>query len=478
MPNREDLSDLKLLGLSESDAIDWRTAYEGIFGAGSSGSGKTACLARTLRRAMLSKPGKNSPNRAGALILCAKEEEKDNAMEDAGIIGRSKDVILFNEKSGLCFDPIYYEMTHGSGDLESVIDLFSTIVDINKNDRKGQNHEPFWDRANEQRIRDNIKFHQLAGERVSIANLDSTFKSFPTDLNRESDKQWKADHRVGQMIDIINANRAQLTPDQLSDLDIVGTYIFDHWPSFDPRPRSSVEMTWSGMADKFLFNPYNRIFSSGKCDFTPEDTTHRNKIIICDWPMLKVGHETGRTINIISKLIFQRAWLRRDLNESPNPCLLSQDEMQYFIVPKWDNFFQQTCRGSRIANLCLTQNISNISEAFGEEYIGSKTKSFLGNFGTKIFLQQNEIDTCTYAADQIGKHWVYVDSWGAGSNEGHTHTHFTGNKQLVHIVEPLEFQKLKKPDGQNPLAEAIVYKSGETFKANKNYLRVHFSREI
>src|SRR5262249_9100293 len=153
-----------------------------------------------------------------------------------------------------------------------------------------------------------------------------------------------------------------------------------------------LEMTWGGMADKFLFNPYNRVFCSGKCDFTPEDTIFRNKIIICDWPMLQYGHETGRTINIILKLIFQRAWLRRNLEESPNICFLWQDEMQYFIVPKWDNFFQQTCREARVANVCLTQNILNIAEQLGETFPGSKTKSFLGNLGTKIFHQQNETE--------------------------------------------------------------------------------------
>ena len=52
-------------------------------------------------------------------------------------------------------------------------------------------------------------------------------------------------------------------------------------------------MTWSGMADKFLFNPFNRLFCSGKCAFTPEDTTHRNAIVICDFPLLEYGHETG-----------------------------------------------------------------------------------------------------------------------------------------------------------------------------------------
>ena len=60
-----------------------------------------------------------------------------------------------------------------------------------------------------------------------------------------------------------------------------------------------------------------------------------------------------------------------------------------------------------------------------------------------------------------------------------------GSQQLVHIVEPVEFTRLLKPDAQNPLAQAIVYQSGKPFNATKternprgrNYLSVHFSRE-
>ena len=34
-------------------------------------------------------------------------------------------------------------------------------------------------------------------------------------------------------------------------------FVFSKWAGFDERPRSSLEMTWGGMSDKFLFNPLN-----------------------------------------------------------------------------------------------------------------------------------------------------------------------------------------------------------------------------
>ena len=78
-----------------------------------------------------------------------------------------------------------------------------------------------------------------------------------------------------------------LTEDQWSDLDFARQYIFNKRPAFDERPRSSFEMTWSGMPDKFLFNPFNRLLCSGKCTFTSRDTTLGNKIVICDFPLLE-----------------------------------------------------------------------------------------------------------------------------------------------------------------------------------------------
>jgi hypothetical protein len=298
---------------------------------------------------------------------------------------------------------------------------------------------------------------------------------------------WQKDSYCAQLIAQVRARQETLSPYQWSDLEVCTQYIFKKWPAFDERPRSSLEMTWSGMADKFLFNPFNRLFCSGECSFSPEMTTHEGRIVICDFPMLEYGIETGKTINVLLKLIFQRSWLRRNLADSPNPVFLWQDEFQYFATPRSDNFFQQTCRGSRVTVVCLTQNILNLAEELGEAQPGSKTKSFLGNLAIKIFHQQNESETCTYAADQIGKEYRYIDNFNAGNGgeSGQSHASVGASRQLAYLKEPIEFTRLMKPDSVNPLAEGVVYLSGKTFQATqtkqnpkgRNYLSVHFSRQ-
>jgi hypothetical protein len=479
MAKRDDVLDRPILALSEFDVIDWRALFEGCLTTGAPGSGKTSTSGRQIAHGIL-----RTPN-SGGLVLTAKAEETQNWIEYAKACGREKDLIVFNAESGHCFDPLHYEWTRpgrGAGDLESIIDFFSTLVSIGKKET-GHGHDPFWERGNEQLMRNCIKLLDLGGEAISIASIDRVIKSLPTRPEEHEEATWQDQSYCAQIIKAIKARKETLTPDQWSDLDFATQYIFRKWPAFDERPRSSLEMTWSGMADKFLFNPFNRLFCSGKCTFTPEDTTHRNAIVICDFPLLEYGHETGRLINILIKLIFQRAWLRRKISESPNPVYLWQDEFQYFVTRR-DNFFQQTCRGSRVAVVCLTQNILNLSEELGESQPGSKTKSFCGNLAIKIAHQQNEHDTSAFMADIIGKEYRYLESYNAGGGT-QSHASVGGSQQLAYIIEPIEFSRLIKPDSANPLSHAIVYQSGKPFNATKternpkgrNYLSVLFSRE-
>jgi hypothetical protein len=480
-PRNEDSLDRVILSLSNRDQLQLRALCEGTLITGAPGSGKSSCSGRQLAMGLLSVP------EMGGLVLTAKAEETRNWIRYAKACGREKDLIVFNAESAHRFDFLHYEWTRpgrGAGDLESIIDFFSTLVSIGKRE-SGQSHDPFWERGNEQLMRNVIKLLDLAGERISIANIDRAIKSLPTRPEEYEEAFWQQHSYCAQLVAQVRSRQDSLTQDQWSDLDFATQFIFKKWPAFDERPRSSLEMTWSGMADKFLFNPFHRLFCGAECSFTPEMTMLDRKIVICDFPLLEYGYETGRLINIALKLTFQRAWLRRNLADSPNPVFLWQDEFQYFVTRR-DNLFQQTCRGSRVAVVCLTQNILNLSEELGEAQPGSKTKSFLGNLAVKIFHQQNDTETCQYAADQIGKEYRYLDNYGAGTGEnGQGHFNAGGSRQLAHIVEPIELTQLIKPDARNPQAEGIVYLSGAAFNATRtpncpqgrNYLRVLFSRE-
>jgi hypothetical protein len=480
MQKYQDILDTPVVAFTPVDSATLRNTCEGTLVLGAPGSGKSTTVGRQYAKGFLSIPT------MGGLVMVAKAEEVDIWKRYARECGREEDLIIFNAESGHSFDPMHYEWTRagrGAGDLESVLDFFSTLTSIGKQET-GHGHDPFWENGATALRRNVIKMIDLAGDPVSITNIDRAIKSLPAEPGQHETAEWQAKSYAAGLIKAIEHRRETLNKEQWEDLDNVAEFAFDKWPAMDPRTRGSLEMVWSGLADKFRFDPLNRLFCSGKCTFTPEDTTHRNKIVICDFPLLEYGKETGRTINIILKLIFQRAWLRRKLSESPNPCFLYQDEFQYF-VSKFDNLFQQTCRGSRVSVVCLTQNILNIAEELGEERPGSKTKSFCGNLGTKIALQQNEPDTATFISDIIGKELIYVRNYsGTSSEDKRFQATFSGNRQLMHILQPIEFTRLLKPDSKNPYAEAIIY-AGAPFNATKteqqpegrNFIKVLFSRK-
>ena len=463
---------------SQSDIWTLGDAFEGTLITGSPGSGKSSCSGKALAYSFLRTP------MMGGLILTAKAEETRNWIEYAKSCGRTKDLIIFNAESGHVFDLLWYDWNRpgrGAGDLESIIDLFSTLLAIGKT-HTGMSSDRFWELAAEQLIRNVLVLLSLSGEPVSIANMHRVIQSLPSKPGEFEEEAWQEESYCAKLINSIRERKDTLTESQWGDLDNATQYAFKRWPSFDERPRSSIEMTWAGMADKFLFNPLNRLFCGGKCTFLPELTTHAGKIVIVDFPMLEYGHETGRLINCLIKLVFQRAWLRRDLSQSANPVFLWQDEFQYFVT-KRDNAFQQTCRSARVAVVCLTQNILNLSEELGEQQPGSKTKAFLGNLMLKIFHQQNDPDTNQYAAELIGKRYRYLDSYNADATGGAS---FGAAQQLVYNVEPIAFSELTKPDSVNPISTAIVYQGGKAFNATvtnenhqgRNHLTVAFTRSV
>jgi hypothetical protein len=139
MPNRDDI-----LVLSDNDFLDVRALCEGTLITGAPGSGKTTTSGRQLAYGLLRIPN------SGGVILTAKAEETQNWSKYAKACGREKDLIVFNAESEHRFDPLHYEFSlregRGVGDMESIIDLFSTLCSIGTRE-VGHGHDPFGNAA-------------------------------------------------------------------------------------------------------------------------------------------------------------------------------------------------------------------------------------------------------------------------------------------------------------------------------------------
>ncbi len=176
MSKNDRILDRAILSLSDGDDLRLRDLVEGTLITGAPGSGKSSCSGRQIAMGLLRTPG------MGGVVLTAKAEETQSWVGYAKACGREKDLIVFNAESGYSFDPLHYEFTRpgrGAGDIESIIDFFSTLCSIGQKEQ-GHGHDPFWERGNEQLMRNCIKLLDLAGERISIANIDRVIKSLPT----------------------------------------------------------------------------------------------------------------------------------------------------------------------------------------------------------------------------------------------------------------------------------------------------------
>jgi len=483
MAQHANILDRPILSLSDTDHLRLRDLVEGgTLITGGLGSGKSSTSGKQLISGLM-RAG------LGGVIHTVKGEDTENVLAYAKECRREQDVIVFNEASKLTFDPLAYEWSRpgrGAGDVENIIEYFSALLAASSS-HQGASTEKFWELAAAQAMRHAIHLIKLAQQPLSIVNIHRTIRSFPTRPGEHEEESWIERSFTASLINAIRARKETLSEADWKDLEVATEFVFYRWPSYDEKPRGSIEMTFFGMADKFLFYPFRDIFSSGTYSFTPEQTTHERKIIVVDFPVLQYGKETAKTIQLMVKLTFQRAWLRHAYKPGCcNGAFLIQDEFQ-LLMSKLENHFVQVCRGSAIAPVFMTQSILNLAEEMGEAQPGSKTKAFLNNLAIKIAHRSICPDTCTYLADVIGKEYRFIDSYSAGGGGANNASQSSvgGAQQLVYIVEPSEFSRLAKPDGKSPYAAAIVYCGGATFNATKtpqnpkgrHYLSVLFSRE-
>jgi hypothetical protein len=480
---KDPVLDRTIVQLSETDVIRFRDLIEGgCLITGGLGSGKSSTSARTLALSFL---------RAGygGLVLTVKSDETEHWLEYAKQTGRAKDVVVFNAASGLSFDPLAYCWAAGgraAAHIETIVEMFTTLIAVGKVYAPSSG-ERYFEQAVEELLRAALVVLSNAKDPISITSIHHLISSLPSDKEQIEDPKWQESSACGRAISKLRDRQGSFTGSQWEDLVIAIRYLTDKFVTLDSRTRSNIESTWSGMASKFTYDPFRSLFCSGKYDFTPEQITHENKIVIVDMPVLEYGRETSRTAQVLTKITFQRAWLRHQYKPGCcNGAFLFQDEFA-LLMQRHEPHFHMVCRSSAIAPVCITPNILNIAaEEFGETDPGAKTLGFLGLLAVKIFHANNETRTNNYAADQIGSQYRFVENYNTGTNEeNHSHTGFGASKQLAHVLQPIELTKLMKPDGDNPLSQAIVYMSGRTFNASKtsehpegtNYLSVYFSRE-
>src|ERR1700728_507310 len=252
MPNNaKDLRDTPILSLTEIDCLSARTLFQGTAIFGDPGSGKSSTSLMQIIRALLLAG-------FGFLFCTTKPEDTQNYIAYVRKCGREKDLIVFSPDSGLSYDPIAHEWNRSTGrgakDVETIVDYFDTLISLGKN-YAGGGDQRFFELASQQITRVPTHLLKLAEKPVSIPNIARAISSFPTYLGAEESEEWQKHSFTAELIQAIKLRKDSLTEEDWENLQAASEFIFHRWATLDERPRSSIAMTFDGMADRFLYNP-------------------------------------------------------------------------------------------------------------------------------------------------------------------------------------------------------------------------------
>lgn len=464
---------------------------------GATGSGKTSGSGKVYAGALLNKG-------YGGLVLCAKPDESIRWRHMAEAAGRAKDVIVFNEESGLQFNPIQYEKIRkgkGAGQTLNLVELIMVINLLIQNftSSDGGSSDSFWENAMRRSVSRSIDLLKLANQDISVENIRKViinaltesdvekYKRLASDMSRGDDnakrsaqaqiEDWRSrNFTLDCLIEakVNHAKRGDVTLSEQTTCKHVSDYFFKEFARLAEKTRSSIEEYFFGLAEPFLSGLLHDQFGQGiSPELMPEQTYLENKIIILDFPVKDYGL-AGVCAQGMFKYAWQQAMERRKPEEDGNinPVFLWIDECQFFINPNYDSMFQTTARSALVASVYLTQTIHNLIFTMGRNNPEARAKGLLANMGTKIFHANADFDSNQFASNMIGQDITAMASMSAQLKHGQT---ATLSEQVLYQVPPHAFMTLKYGRKENDyMVEAYVVKTGPWAHTKKNYIKVAF----
>ncbi len=456
-----------------SDSDNWTVgdSCEGTIVFGATGGGKTSGPGQTLAKAMMRKG-------YGGLVLCAKADEPPTWIKWAKACGRSNDLQFFTEHS---LNFLNYEMQRpgkGAGLTENIVQLLMTAAEISGGSAGGDND--YWMKATKQLIRNTVDLCKLARNQATLDLINTCIQSAPRNKTEAADPRWQQTSLCAQMLKEATA-RLVNSPiaEQEKDLNIVSVYFLMEFAQMDEKPRSSIVSMFTSIADSFLRGPLRTRFSENTT-WVPEFLL-AGKIMVVDLPVKEYG-ELGRYAGVLVKFLVQKALERRkDISDTARPVFIWGDEYQNFAI-QYDQQFQSTCRSVRGVTVALTQNYPNLKVEMAKSTGGEAiVDSLLGNLQTKIFCQNGEKFTNTWAAESIGRIKVQKQSTSTSSQgEMKPKSESVSHSEAEEFAcPPNEFTTLRKGKLENDCkVDGIIWQGGRQWSNGLSWLKTAFDQRL
>ncbi|MFT3932166.1 MAG: TraM recognition domain-containing protein [Chitinophagaceae bacterium] len=263
--------------------------------------------------------------------------------------------------------------------------------------------------------------------------------------------------------------------EKVRTLNRIDNFFFHSYRYLSSKTRGVVESSFSGLLFRLLQEPVFSLFSSGQTSFMPEDV-FQGKIIILDIPVLTYG-KAGQIVQRLFKYVFELAMLRRNLDENNRPVVIWQDEAHLTLLEQDSNFLS-TCREKRIANVMISQNISNFHQNMGGSNSEHRVSSLTSLLSTKIFHANDHPETNEWASKLIGEAYTADYSYSDTVTGEFSNTRNQSYKR-ERMVPPEAFLDLKSGGfAHHGLAEAYVVFQGKSFHNGFHHRKITFKQKI
>jgi hypothetical protein len=282
-----------------------------------------------------------------------------------------------------------------------IVNMLMTIAEVIKGDEGSggaQSDGGFWQSGSKLLLQKIVDLVALARGKITIADIYDVLNSAPKSIEQTRSAEWQKSSACYQYLK--HVYRRPKSADEERDFQILENYWMGTFPETAERTRSIFVATITPLINTLNRTPLRQLFC-GDTNITPR-AMEEGKIIVVDLPVTQFA-EIGKYGAAIFKYCTQRSLERRDVNVSPRPVFIWQDECQHFAMTT-DMLFQTICRSCRVCNVLMTQNISNLYAVMGG---GEKSKSMVdsiaGTLNTKIFHSNSDSVTNLWMADHVGR---------------------------------------------------------------------------
>lgn len=404
--------DTPLLRLTGHDVFTLRDAVAGVHCFGAIGSGKSTGPGQTLAAAYL-RAG------MGGVVCCAKPEEITLWVDYARRNGRTKSLIVFDERAGGINFLSYELRRQGVNGLGSVVELLMHVIE-SANAAMGAGGQPsdqFWNESVRQVLHACIPLIFSATGDVTVKSVTDFVTSAATNAERYTEAGFAESSYAARILRKAVDSPAVPLPD--AEQRTLLEYWFIQWPGIPEKTRGNIVISLTTKLDRFTRGRLRDCYC-GKTTIVPEMTWH-GAIILLAQPALTWAED-----GILGQQLFKYLWCRAtesrnalDKAQRERPVFLWCDESQYFVNDK-DEAFLSTSRASRACVVYLTQTLPTYHARMGAQKHDS-ADSLIGKFSTQIFCANACAKTNQYASQLIGRGMQYRRTEGRS-----TGTSFSG----------------------------------------------------